>query len=163
MGRKSTKQNKSIYQITREELGFTRERAGDLMQGMSPERLEKIENGRAAVQPEDVMLMAEAYKAPGLCNYYCTHECAIGQEKIPEIQEKTLSQIAVESLNGWNRLEKERDRLLEIVEDGQITPDEYEDFLKIKETLEKISAATDSLKLWMEKQIAEGKITDLTD
>ena len=46
MGRKSTKENKSIWQTTREELGLTREKAGELSPGFSPERIEKIENGR---------------------------------------------------------------------------------------------------------------------
>ena len=43
MGRRSTKENKSVWQTTREELGLTREKAGDLIPGFSPERIEKIE------------------------------------------------------------------------------------------------------------------------
>ena len=46
MGRKSTKENKSVWQTTREDLGLTREKAGELIPGFSPERIEKIENGR---------------------------------------------------------------------------------------------------------------------
>ena len=56
MGRRSVKENKSVYQQTRENLGLTREKAADLIPGFSPERLEKVENGRVQVQPEDVML-----------------------------------------------------------------------------------------------------------
>lgn len=156
MGRKSVKPNKSIYQTTRESRGLTREAASELMPGMSPERLEKLENDRIVLQPEDVLLMAKAYKAPGLCNHYCSHECAIGQVSVPEVKEKVLSQIAIESLNALNKLDKEKMRLLEIVEDGEVTPDEYADFLKIKSTLDKISAATDSLQLWIEQRIADG-------
>ena len=59
MGRKSTKTNKSIYQLTRERLELTREKAAEQIPGFSPERLEKIENGRTQIQPEDVMLLAE--------------------------------------------------------------------------------------------------------
>ena len=40
MGRRSTKENKTIWQITREELGLTREKAGELIPGFSPERIE---------------------------------------------------------------------------------------------------------------------------
>ena len=64
MGRKSTKENKSIWQATREDLGLTREKAGELVPGFSPERIEKIENGRTQIQPEDVILLAEHYRAP---------------------------------------------------------------------------------------------------
>ena len=42
MGRKSVKENKSIYQQTGEELGLTREKAAELIPGFSPERLEKM-------------------------------------------------------------------------------------------------------------------------
>ena len=71
MGRRSTKENKSIWQTTRESLDLTRERAADLIPGFSPERIEKIENGRTQIQPEDVVLMADSYKSPALRNYYC--------------------------------------------------------------------------------------------
>ncbi|MBQ6526341.1 MAG: hypothetical protein IJI32_06930 [Clostridia bacterium] len=37
MGRASTKENKSIYQLKREELGLTREKAADIFVGMSPD------------------------------------------------------------------------------------------------------------------------------
>ena len=83
MGRKSTKENKSIYQTTREELGLTRERAAELIPGFSPERIEKIENDRVQVRPDDIRAMAEAYKTPGLCNYYCSQECPIGKGRTP--------------------------------------------------------------------------------
>lgn len=41
MARKSTRENKNIYQRTRETLNLTREEASDLLQTMSPERIEK--------------------------------------------------------------------------------------------------------------------------
>ena len=62
MGRRSTKENKTIWQITREELGLTREKAGELIPGFSPERIEKIENGRTQIQPEDALLLAKILK-----------------------------------------------------------------------------------------------------
>ena len=42
MGRRSIKENKSVYQMIREDLGLTREKAGDLIDGMSAEKIEKI-------------------------------------------------------------------------------------------------------------------------
>ena len=70
MGRASTKENKSIYQLKREELGLTREKAADILVGMSPDRIEKIENGKTQAHPEDVLLMAEGYASPQLNNWY---------------------------------------------------------------------------------------------
>lgn len=158
MGRRSNKDDKSIYQELREKLELTREKASELIGFISPAKLEKIENGKVAVQPEDVIALAECYKSPELCNYYCSQECPIGQHYIPEVHIKDLTQIAVETLNSLNRMNKEKDRLLEIVEDGRVTPDEYNDFFEIKNTLEKISLSVDTLQLWVEKSIAEGNI-----
>ena len=158
MGRKSTKENKSIWQVTRENLGLTREKAGDLIPGFSPERIEKIENGRTQIQPEDVMLLAEYYKTPSLCNYYCVHECPIGEVHALRTESKELGQIAVETLNALNKMSQNRDRLLEIVEDGQVRPDEYQDFVEIKEILDKIALSVSNLQLWVNKQIAAGRL-----
>ena len=158
MGRKSTKENKSVWQQTREELGLTREKAGDLIPGFSPERLEKIENNRTQIQPEDALLLAEYYKKPSLCNYYCVNVCPIGQRIAPRTESKELGQIAVETLNALNRLSRSRDRLLEIVEDGQVNPNEVEDFIQIKETLDKIALSVSNLQLWVSEQIAAGRL-----
>lgn len=160
MGRKSTRENKSIYQITRESLGLTREKAGELIPGFSPERIEKIENERVQIRPDDVKLMAEYYKAPGLCNYYCSEECPIGKGRTPRVENRELVQIAVETINGINRLNRVKDRLLEIVEDGTISPDEYEDFAEIRETLEKLQVSVSTLQLWLEQKMAEGEIRE---
>ncbi len=130
MGRRSTKENKSIWQVTRENLDLTREKAAELIPGFSPERIEKIENGRTQIQPEDVLLMAEYYKTPSLCNHYCAYECPIGQIHAIRTESKQLGQIAVETLNALNQMNRNKDRLLEIVEDGQVRPDEYRDLWK---------------------------------
>ena len=159
MGRKSTKENKSIWQVTREDLGLTREKAADLIPGFSPERIEKIENGRTQIQPEDVMLLADYYKMPSLRNYYCTNECPIGRLRNLPTESKELAQIAVETLNAVNKLEKNKDRLLEIVEDGQVLSDEYADFAEIKSTLDRIALSVSSLQLWVDEQIAAGKLS----
>ncbi|MBR2663812.1 MAG: helix-turn-helix transcriptional regulator [Clostridia bacterium] len=160
MGRKSTRENKSIYQITRESLGLTREKAGELIPGFSPERIEKIENERVQIRPDDVKLMAEYYRAPGLCNYYCSEECPIGKGRTPRVENRELVQIAVETINGINRLNRVKDRLLEIAEDGTISPDEYEDFAEIRETLEKLQVSVSTLQLWLEQKMAEGEIRE---
>ena len=102
------------------------------------------------------MMMAESYKAPGLCNYYCVHECPIGRVSAPRTESKELAQIAVETLNAVNKLTRSRDRLLEIVEDGRVRPDELEDFQEIKATLDKISLSVANLQLWVNEQIAAG-------
>lgn len=160
MGRASTKENKSIYQITREELKLTREKASEMIGYMSPERIEKIENAKVNVQPDDVMALSECYKAPKLCNYYCANECPIGKKYVPEVQIKDLAQIAIETLNSLNKINREKDRLLEIIEDGMVTADEITDFVSIKKTLDKISLSVDTLQLWVDQAIADGNMDE---
>ncbi len=159
MGRKSTKQNKNIYQISREEVELTREGAAELLSFISADRIEKIESEKSMPHPDEILAMADCYKNPSLCNYYCSHECPIGQEYVPEVKSKELSQITLEMLASLNSLEKEKTRLIEITVDGVISDDELKDFEHIQEQLTQISMAIDSLQLWVQKAIVDGKIS----
>lgn len=158
MGRKSTKENKNIYQTSREGAGFTREAAAEALEFISSDRIEKIESEKSLPHPDEILAMADCYKNPTLCNYYCSHECPIGQEYVPEVKLKDLSQITLEMLASLNSLEKEKIRLIEITVDGIISDDEKEDFERIQDQLAQISMAVDSLQLWVQKAIADGKI-----
>ena len=154
MGKKSIKENKNIYFQSREEAGLTRAQASELMGFISDSRIEKIESEKVIVHPEDVVAMAEAYKKPGLCNYYCSHECRIGEAYVPEVKLSSLAEISLGILSSINSLNLQKDRLIEIAEDGTLSEDELPDFLSIQDRLEKLSLTVDSLKLWMEHALA---------
>ena len=158
MGRSSTKENKNIYQQSRENASLTREAAAEKLEFISASKIEKIEYEKTLPHPEEVLAMAKCYKDPSLCNYYCSHECPIGQEYVPEVSFKELSQITLEMLASLNALEKEKNRLIEITVDGVISEDELNDFKKIQTQLSQISLAIDSLQLWVEKALIDGKI-----
>ena len=158
MGRKSTKENKNIYQTSREELGYTRAEAAEKLGFISADRIEKIESEKTLPHPEEILAMADCYKAPSLCNYFCSHECPIGQEYVLEIKAKELSQITLEMLAALNNLAKRKERLVEITVDGEITEDEISDFVVIQEELDKMSLIIDSLNLWVSNTIAAGKL-----
>lgn len=158
MPKKSIKENKNAYQISREALDLTRAEAAELLQFISADRIEKIENEKTMPRPEEILAMADCYKNPSLCNHYCSHECPIGRKYVPEIKIKDLSQITLEMLNTLNSLDKEKNRLIEITVDGEITSDEAADFRAIQEKLEEMSLIIDSLNLWVKNTIASGKI-----
>ena len=158
MGRASIKENKNKYQLAREELGLSREKASDLLEVSPPERIEKIENERSLPHPDEVLAMSQKYKKPSLCNYYCSNECPIGKEYVPEIQVKELSAIVLEMLASLNSVSKTKDRLIEIAADGVISNDEIEDFINIQNELERISITVETLQLWAEKMLANGII-----
>ena len=158
MARVSTKENKNIYHKTRESLQLTREAASELLESITPERIEKIENERSLPHPDEVLVMAEKYKQPSLCNFYCANQCPIGQQYVPEVKIKDLSQIVLEMLASLNSMSKQKERLIEITVDGKITGDELEDFIYIQEELERISIAVETLQLWSERMLATGAI-----
>ena len=158
MARKSTKENKNIYQRTREGLGLTREEASALLGTMSPERIEKIENERSMPHPDEVLFMSDQYQQPSLCNHYCANQCPIGQQYVPEIKVKDLSQIVLETIASLNAMQRQKERLIEITVDGQITGDELSDFVHIQQELEKISVAVETLQLWCEGMLDTGAI-----
>lgn len=158
MGRASTKENKNKYQLIREELGLSREKASELLETIPPERIEKIENERSCPHPDEVLVMSQKYKKPSLCNYYCSNQCPIGKEYVPEVQVKELSAIVLEMLASLNSVSKTKDRLIEIAADGVISDDEIEDFIYIQNELEKISITVETLQLWAERMLANGFI-----
>lgn len=158
MARVSTKENKNIYHRTRESLQLTREAASELLESITPERIEKIENERSLPHPDEVLVMAEKYKQPSLCNFYCANQCPIGQQYVPEVTVKDLSQIVLEMLASLNSMNKQKERLIEITADGKIAGDELEDFIYIQDELERISIAVETLQLWSERMLATGMI-----
>lgn len=158
MARASTKENKNIYQLTRERLKLTREAAGELLESIPPERIERIESERSLPHPDEVLLMSDKYKQPDLCNYYCANQCPIGQQYVPEIKVKDLSQIVLEMLASLNAMNKRKDRLIEITADGVVSDDELEDFVFIQDELERISITVETLQLWAEKMLDHGII-----
>ena len=158
MGRVSVKENKNMYQLKREALGLSRERASELLEGISPERIEKIESEKSLPHPDEVLLMAQGYKDPALCNYFCARECPIGRKYVPQIAPRSLSEIVLEMLASLNGMQAKRDRLIEITSNGRVDDHEVEDFVKIQESLAKISETAEALRLWEEQMLAEGKI-----
>ena len=152
MGRKSVKENKNIYQQYREEAGFTREKASETMGIVSETRIEKIESEKTVPYPDEIMAMAQCYKAPDLCNYYCSNECPIGIKYVPQVQAKELTQIVLEVLATLNSLEKDKERLIEISADGEVSEEEEKDFGYINDQLDRISMAVGSLQLWIDRR-----------
>jgi hypothetical protein len=160
MARSSVKENKNIYHTTRESLNLTREKASEILATLPPERIEKIENERIIPHPEDILAMAKGYKAPHLCNHYCSHECPIGQVYVPEIKAKALSEIVLEMLAHLNSMNQKKERLIEITFDGKIDNDEIDDFIYIQQELERISVTVETLQLWSERMLANGIIDE---
>ena len=97
------------------------------MKAVSDSKIEKFEYETQEPTPYDIIQMADAYKRPDLCNYYCSHKCEIGHRYVPEVE----------------------------VTDCKISDDEMRDFAFISKKLDAISLAIDSLNLWVDKTASE--------
>ena len=160
MGKNSTKENKTEYQLAREKLGLSREKASELT-GIEPSKIERIENEKIVkIDPYDVVAMAEAYREPMICNHYCVSDCPIGMKYVPEVKIESLKEITVEMLASLEALDAQKTRFLQIARDGQVDEDELNDFVQIQKELEQISMAVEALQIWSEKMLAEGKIDE---
>ena len=157
MGRKSTKEDKNVYFQARTDANLTRERASEVT-SISESRIEKIELQNALPHPDEVLAMARAYGSSSICNYFCSHECKIGQEYVPEIRPRVLSQAVLELLAALNDLEENRNRLISITADGLIDETEIRDLARIQNELGRVSMAIDSFNLWINEQITSGVI-----
>ena len=152
----------TIYKETRKKHDLTRDDVCDIASLMNipiqPERLERIENGKFPITPDEVMLLAEIYGEPTLCNHYCSKECPIGEKYVPEVKVKDLAQIVLEMLSSLNSMKKSQERLIEITADGEIDDNEIKDFVFIQKELERISITVEALQLWVEQMLADKKI-----
>ncbi len=64
MGKQSTRENKTIYQLCREAAGLTRAEASEKMDAVSDSKIEKFEYETQEPTPYDILQMADAYKRP---------------------------------------------------------------------------------------------------
>ncbi|MBQ9890160.1 MAG: helix-turn-helix transcriptional regulator [Firmicutes bacterium] len=160
MGKKSTKENKNVYQLSREALELTRDAASEVLEFISPERIEKIESGKTIPHPDEVLAMEEGYKNPELCNYYCTHECPIGMQYVPEAKLKDFSQVTIDIIAAVNSLVEEKDRLIGIAVDGRVNDFERKDFDAILKKLDNAERSIQGMKIWIKHAAASGKLDE---
>ena len=112
-----------------------------------------IEKGSITPDPDEVLRMAKAYGAPELCAHYCAKACPVGKYMdYPEIDCSSLSDIAAFLMSAVYFLDRTNDKIFKIFEDRKITENERREFNEILEKLDKVSDATEAIKLWAKKQ-----------
>lgn len=129
----------------------SREGAADLM-SIDRGRIYRIESGVADPYPEEVHLMADLYNAPELRNYYCTMMCPLGNE-MPKAEILDLDRICVKVLSSFRKLDKTKELLLDITEDGMVSEDEKADMYEILKSLEELEGIAQNLRIWVKKNL----------
>ena len=159
MGRHATKAAENIYFRCRNEASRyndklkSREGASDLL-GLSVSSLADYELGITKVVPVDkVVLMADLYNTPELKNYYCTHECPLGVDNVPELEIAELDRLALKILSAFKNVSKIRESIIDIAADGIISTDEIPTLESIINDLDVITKNSQELKLWVTKNL----------
>ena len=152
-----TKTPTSIYRSKRAALGWSREYAAEQI-GISDDKLERIENLKQMPNPQDVLIMSDVYQAPELCNYYCSRECEIGQQYVPEVPDTELPGIILHLLNSVYEVEDIEKVLVRITADNVIDAAEVESLASAQYTLEQLSIMIEALQLCVEPKIDKGEI-----
>lgn len=160
MGKRSVKENKNIYQLSREAAGLSREAAEEMLTFVSADRIERIENDKSVPHPDEVLAMEQGYKAPTLSNYYCTHECPIGMKYVPQVGLKDLPQLTVELLSALHSLEEEQNRLIDISVDGRVNSFERKQFDVILNKLSALDKSIRGMRIWLEHALVSGKLDE---
>lgn len=120
--------------------------------GIDRKRLQRIEIGTLNPYPEEVMLMADAYHAPELMNFYCTSACPIGQKMMPKAELQELDRLAVKFLNALEGIKGTDRALLSIAADGKLTADELPAMEKLLKAVKAVTAVGCELQIFVEKQ-----------
>jgi len=120
--------------------------------GIERTRLARIETGVATPHTDEVVMMAECYKAPELSNYYCRNCCPLGSA-MPVIEETNLDRISVRAMASLRKVSKVKEMLLDIVDDGIIDDSEKPELEEIIRTLDELNEINQNLKVWSQKNL----------
>lgn len=124
--------------------------------GIDRTRLARIELGSLNPYPEEALLMAEFYDAPELTNYYCSQMCPLGKKTVPPAEMRSIDRLTIRIISALGEADGITESILDIVEDGIVSPDENERFQQIIIALEKIEVTAQEMKIWAQKNLKGG-------
>lgn len=156
MPKKATKCPDNIFYLRRAEASSwdenfsSRERTAEVL-GIDRTRLAYIELEKINPHPDEALLLADAYRAPEICNYYCSKLCPIGQRTVAEVEINELERTVLQLLSAFRDLPKVKEELITIASDGVIHSDECPIMEGIIRKLDEAAARIQSLKLYYTK------------
>jgi len=98
--------------------------------GIDRTRLARIELGSTIPYQEEILLMADCYKAPELKGNYCREMCPLGKN-MPKIENAGLDRISLRMLSSLKKINEAKESLLDITADGIISEEEKPELKKI--------------------------------
>ncbi len=123
--------------------------------GISASTLADYELGITTPSPENILRMSLHYHCPELRNYYCVHECPIGDYDATPVDILDLDRIVIKLMHTLCGVGEMKQQLLDITEDGIVDEVEKVAMLKIYRNLDKMIADAQNLKCWIDKNLKE--------
>lgn len=151
MSKFATKAAANMFCQARYEAAKSNERLSS-REGAAEERLARIELGSTIPYQEEVLLMADCYKAPELKGNYCREMCPLGKN-MPKIENAGLDRISLRMLSSLKKINEAKESLLDITADGIISEEEKPELKKIIQTLDEVNEITQNLKNWIERNL----------
>ena len=118
--------------------------------------LSDLENGRFTTSKgklkRDLPLLVrslakDVYRRPELEDYFCTTVCPIGQQR-EQLRYEDIDAIRDRLLASLTQLERSTKTIVEMLEDKEISPDEWDKCEEMLKLLRTISRETQSAELW---------------
>ena len=160
MSQKSTKAANSPYYKARIKAAAyndrlnSREGAAEIV-CIERTRLANIEAGNINPHPEEVNLMADAYNAPELLNYYCSQQCPLGRGRVEKLSPRNLESAALKMERVTRNIDEITQVIADIAEDGKITKEELPEFEQNLQKLREVKKSIEELLLIVEQNIAD--------
>lgn len=122
----------NIYYRARRIAGLSQERWAEMLD-VSTEAVSLYERGLNTPSDRVVSRMAEIAVLPPLCYWHLRQKSEIARITLPPVERLPLSQAVVQFLEAFRSFAAAHgeDELLRIAADGQVTPEEREDFMRI--------------------------------
>lgn len=115
----------------------SREKAAEEL-GISKEQLRNYEVGLCkTIPPDNIILMADTYNSPELLEYYCTHECPIGQART-DVNEDSVSTIVLQLISLLRQVPDVEQTLLDVAADGKISDHEKEQIMRVSQYFDRL-------------------------
>lgn len=133
---------------------YSRDGASEIS-GIDRTRLAHMELGTIVPYPEEILLLSDAYNAPELPNYHCSQQCPIGRVSVEPIEIKGVPVAALQVLSAVKEIPELSENLLNIMADGEVSPEEEKEMEEVLESLVKASECIKSLELTYKKMLAE--------
>lgn len=120
--------------------------------GVDRTRLAYIELGTINPHPEEVLILAETYNAPELCNHYCAKMCPLGVKTVNEVEVQELEKMVLQLLSSFQCLPEIKVELISIAADGVIDGTEKPKMEEILRSLDRAADKIQALKIYFMKQ-----------